>query len=226
MKKLTIGKIKDILVILLPFLTICGCLYNIAYWDRFGLNGLEYVDLSDIVKSSIYPLLSFGGFYIFIYSLFSSRILIDDEEMKEGCLFKIIGLSYTLGLCWLYTKCSNSNWFFWGLFASILPPLYLYSKGFLKADIQNDATRLNVIYSIVVTIALSFCAGKYESDRIYFNKEFKYVVVKNTTTTNQINKNDTVKYLGIAKDKFFFIDLKNSKIFILNKADTLVLMRH
>ena len=53
---------KNITIFAIPYLTLCAVLYHIAYWDTFNLNGLSYISVSDIIKSSVYPLLSTSTF--------------------------------------------------------------------------------------------------------------------------------------------------------------------
>ena len=45
-------------LLLIPYLTICGALYHISYWQIFDLNGLAFINVIDIIKSSVYPILS------------------------------------------------------------------------------------------------------------------------------------------------------------------------
>ena len=39
----------------MPRLNEISC--HIAYWDTFSINGLELISVTDIIKSSVYPIL-------------------------------------------------------------------------------------------------------------------------------------------------------------------------
>lgn len=51
---------KSVSILLIPYFTVCSGLYHVAFWDTFNLNGLAYIGISDLIKSFIYPFLTFG----------------------------------------------------------------------------------------------------------------------------------------------------------------------
>jgi hypothetical protein len=57
-------KYKLLITGLVPYLTICGGLWNWAYWSTFDINIFVFVDVTDVIKSFVLPLLSSAVFFI------------------------------------------------------------------------------------------------------------------------------------------------------------------
>ena len=45
------------------YITLSGCLWHLGYWSTFKFNFLEFANISDIFKSTVYPF--FKNFWIF-----------------------------------------------------------------------------------------------------------------------------------------------------------------
>jgi hypothetical protein len=213
-------KIKTIAALSVPYLTICGSLYHVAFWNTFGHNGLEFLEITDIIKSSVYPVLLFGGGYILLEGLFSAPKNVDENE-NNGCLYHLIGLIVTLFFCYTYSKIETTAWFLWGLGLSWFLTLFSYTRGFLKETITDNKKRYGTIGLIIMTIVFSFCAGKYYSELIYDNIEYKYAILN--LKKDSCNGRDTLKYLYSNDNKTIFISIDNKDLIILKYTDTLIL---
>jgi hypothetical protein len=65
----TISKPEIALIstISIVYFTICGTLWHLGYWSTFEINILQYLSISDIIKSFVYPFLSSVFVSLIIY---------------------------------------------------------------------------------------------------------------------------------------------------------------
>jgi hypothetical protein len=231
--------LKIVSILLLPYFIICGGLYHMAFWGTFDINGLEYIGISEIVKSFVYPFLS-TTFVLIIGSLIQEYAWIEVFPHGGGTNSSLgkklnskagitIGLIMWSALSIITYKTADSfSWFSWAVIFASVPYLMLDRFGVFQNLFQNQKIRLQLIKFLVFVPALSFAAGKYQGELIQKNKKYKYIVTKNHSIDPGILKADTFKLIGMSDKHIFMTDLKNSFILILrsDKVDTLILKQH
>jgi hypothetical protein len=231
-------ELKSFSFFAIPYLTVCGGLYHIAYWSTFNINGLSYIGLADLIKSFIYPFLSFiGTFFIgyffsgFIYNnnVFPSgggrETAIGKFLNKKWVLF-ILFLIWFFTLTFLYWHGEPDRWIIWAVWAEVVPTVYLNRRNLWIEYFPISRIRTNLIQAFVLIPIISFASGKYYSELILINKKYKYVIDSHMDKKNDI-KNDTIKFLGDMENHLFFTNINNSKIFIIRSenVDTLRLQQ-
>ena len=233
--------LKSVSILLIPYFTLCSGLYHVAYWDTFNLNGLAYIGISDLIKSFIYPFLTFGLtiFIGIIYSEFAYGIDIvfpsgGGRQTTTGKkLNSKIGIAIALTI-WIllvilsYKQMNTSTWFMFGFLISIVPAVLLDRLGLFQNTFSNDTIRHHIIRLMIYIPAFSFAAGKYHSSLIQQNLKYKYTISQKVMPNSNSLTSDTLKLIGNTDQQYFFTDLKNSTIYILrsDKIDTLVLRQY
>jgi len=227
---------KNISLLLIPYLTICGTLYHIAYWDTFNLNGFLFISVSDIIKSAAQPVVwvfisSLVTFFFFYYVLRFDKLypIGGGQNTKLGkTLQSNIGL-YISMLLWgvidiiTYFGKDPYRWTFWVYLTALPIWIFLLNKSFLSTEIPDIKLRTLVIQSLVYLPLFAFAIGKRDSELIYKNIKYKFARSSSTNGTKLIST-DTLKFIGASSQTIFFSDLNNSTIIILNKSpDTLIL---
>src|SRR5258708_4462422 len=173
-------KYKFLFIAIIPFLTICAGLYHIGYWSTFDINILQYLDISDLIKSFIYPFISsvivyFLGYLIeaFLFPKNSTlwrtfNVITEDEyKSKPFRIRRAIGyIISTLFCLWLIFYGGNEKWFLIPFFLSIVVGNILNSRQFLSSLIPEINLRANLVYTILLIPFLSFGFGKGESMKI------------------------------------------------------------
>lgn len=240
--------IKNITIYSLGYFTACGGLYHIGYWGKFGINGLEYISISDIIKSFVYPFVIFGLLYFAWYLLGPIVIdyLIPTEnlvnpipEEKVGkvskankffhsklfyCLSFVMWFALVI-VTFIYAR--QITWFIWVSFTALLPLIVLMRSNFLRNQVENNKTRSYLINVLVALPLISFATGRYYSDRIYYNESFKYILKEKSIAHDSImtKSKDTLKFLGKTENFLFFSDMDNSRTLMLNigSADSIEL---
>ena len=229
---------KDIRIsalLLIPYLTICGTLYHVAYWGKFNLNGLMLISASDIVKYATLPILPsfllaaiqmFFWQYVFrMDTLYPPAPAPGNKPRIENFKHHKL-LTSGLLLTWaamsvlLYVIDLNTiRWTAWAYLTSVPIPIFLARNGFLERQIANDKFRMITVTLLVLLPLLAFARGKEDSEYIYKNEGYQYILPHS-------EKTDTLKYLGMTQEKIVFTDMRNSRIIILSASnDTLVLYK-
>lgn len=229
---------QNITLLLIPYLTVCGALYHIAYWDTFHLNGLSFISISDIIKSFAAPI-AYSLFVLLLGAITTRFIWRFDKVFPSGGgknttvgkkLNSSVGLSLILTLwlilvVWLYLEANSQTWIIWGIIVAIPPFLYISTKTqFLSGYFKDESSRGHIIQLLVYFVVLSFATGKYESAIIKENLKFKYTV-HTLKYEGNFQRADTIKLLGKTEDHFIFSNLTNDSIILIraDKIDTLIL---
>ena len=228
---------KKFFYLLIPYLTLCGALYHLTYWDTFGINGLAFISLSEIIKSSVYPV--FTILFAVIYNLTIQNLILPSnaepnpnatpkkDTSNTKLLIFYFGAVILLSLVFYFTKYTSPERFLWyGLLNALFPSIYLTNNGFLVGQFTSERVRRLVIDLIIFIPVVSFYTGKYKSEIIYQNLQYKYSI--NTHIDSTIIRNtssDTLKFIGNTEKHFIFSDLKNTKTFFIksDNIDTLIL---
>lgn len=224
--------IKNIPLLLIPYLTICGALYHISYWETFGLNGLSFISASDILKSAIYPIMK--SFYLILpltigqFVANKNKILFEDDIIFDKSwqlkLFYMIWFATTI---YIYYSDIEIKWQILPFIASILPAIYLFESKIFNDIILTPSNRFSIIYLLIFILIFSFTSGKHHSENILNNHSFQYVKIKQSPTEQIVNiKSDTLKFLGSSEQNLYLLNMNNSEILIIknNNIDTLILI--
>jgi hypothetical protein len=225
-------------VLFLPYLIVCGGLYHIAYWATFNINGLAYIGVTDIIKSAIYPFLTFG-LIIIVGTLYSEFVYgLDDIFPRGGGRETAVGmkLNSRIGIAivltiWIilviliYKQGGTSRWLIWGFLIAVVPSIILERLGLFSNTLKDNTTRQLVIRLLIYIPAFCFAAGKYNSEMIQKNIHYQYTLHSSNSLSPKI---DTLKLIGNSDKQYFMTDLNNSYILILrsDKIDSLVLWEH
>ena len=176
-------KVSALLVV--PYLTICGVLYHVAYWSRFNLNGLSFINASDIVKSATIPILP--RLLIYAICLIVLRIIgfyrlfpIKTRDKPRIQQYKGHNwISRGLLLFWAiwvvlgyYRNVNTFIWPWWAVFTMIPFAIYLYNNSFLRSQIADSFSRYASIQFIVLLPLMSYAIGKQDSDYVFKNEKF------------------------------------------------------
>lgn len=199
---------KILTAITIPYAFFCAGLFHLAFWSSFQINGLSFVNISDIIKSSIQPILvSFLGT---IASLFLVDTITDNLNKKVTTVPKFIVYIYISILIIValiphdFDELYNIFW----VPTIFIPASLMFVRFYLRTFITNTKIVSSISYFMVLFPVLSFMTGKLESFKIKNNIECQY------TTT--ILPDKTLKFIGKAGSIYFFSSLDNIEKFIVH----------
>ena len=224
--------IKNIALLLIPYLTLCGALYQLTYWDTFNLNGLSFISLSDIIKSSVQPIYTI--LFAVIYNLTIQNLILpssaDDTSkiiLKKGVNNLTLFLAYLfssllLTIIFSLIKYTHpSKFIFFGLLNALFPSIFLINNNYLSGQFPSERFRRLAIDLIVFIPVVAYYTGKYKSELIYQNLQYKYSINAHIDSTVIRNtSSDTLKFIGNTEKHFVFIDKNNEKTFFI-KSDNI-----
>lgn len=216
--------LKNFSIWAIPFLTICGGVYHLAYWDTFDINGLAYIGLSDIIKSFMYPFLS--AIVMFVIGIIIGNFIMPSNFFPNGdgsntrigkvlntrwCI-EILIMIWIILIFLLYNHGSIYRWTLWGFITGYVPWLYLNKIGFLSDYFLNNRIRNSFLLVLIYIPIFSFSSGKLNSEIIKDNIKYQYVTDLNS---KDINQTDTLKLLGFTGKHYILTDLKNEYTLIV-----------
>lgn len=223
---------KNYILIIVPYLTLCCGLYQLTYWMQFNLNAFDLISIQDIVTSSIMPLiLSFVassiGFYI-ATRLYPKRGYFLEEEnatlpQKKNVLRLVFLLLVLVGLIVaVFNLIPGENYKAYAMTVglilySITDVDFVFAKDF-NPKLDKKFLLMMMIYFPFISAAEAFT----DAYRIIENKSYQFIKVPQAISANA--DSDTLKLIGIANERFIFINIKNEKIYFI-KSDTIVLYK-
>ena len=214
--------------IIIPYLTACGALYHISYWNTFNINGLSLISVSDILKSTVQPVgwVLFMLIYNAIVLNFIRPPFGENNKERKGISNKALFISHlTLLIVYVIVGIIFKNFliegiFFLGFIGWSFLTLYLTNNYYFKSYFESEKMRRFCINVLVAIPLIGNLGGTYRSRLIYENLEYKYIL-RNVYEKNAVLKtsSDTLKFVGITEDFFIFTPLNNSELIFLNKAN-------
>jgi len=209
----------------IPYLTICGGIYHLAFWDTFNINGLSYISLGDIIKSFLYPFLSaiiMFGLGIIIGATKKSPDQSQEDTSKKSKLKVIINsrlfneifiFFWVVIIYILYKYGSIHRWLLWGFITGLVPYVYLIKTGFLSEYFNNKRVWLSILSIMIFLPTYSFSIGKLNAETIKINKKYNYVI--DLKSEVNISRTDTLKLIGFTGKHYFFTNFKNDFTLII-----------
>jgi len=227
-KRKRMTDLKKIALYILPFITICGALYHISFWNTYNMNGLSLISISDIIKAAVYPI--FGSICIIIYQAIMFNYIVPtfgkDKPYRKG----ISNLSLTILYFSLFIisliiilifKLNNVKCiFFYGFITYFFLSVYLSNNNYFKSIFDTENFRRFFIDILVAVPLICFLGGKYNSQLIYQNIQYKYIISSDIGKNNTLKTtSDTLKLVGIVENFLVFSPLDNSTLIFTNKSE-------
>jgi hypothetical protein len=224
-------RLKILISLLIPYAFFCAGLHHIAYWKSFNINGLEYLDVTEIITTFIQPFLyySIGAILIQLLIYIVSSIhkftkpvtTIDENNIVDSPslswinfklkTIRMIGYSY-IAVALLITF--QKDWYFKDVILSLvyLPAeIYVVTMTLISLQIKNINKNIaSLVVYICLLPTLSYDTGRFKAILVEYNLKYSYSV-------NAI-PGDTLKYLGKASDNYIFVDFKNTRHHILKSS--------
>lgn len=219
------NELKNISLLSIPFFTICGGVYHLAYWDTFDINGLAYIELSEIIKSFIYPFVS--AIIMFAIGVIIGKFIMpptffpngDGSKTKVGKVvnyklgIELLLVIWIIVIYFLYKYGSIHRWIIWGYLVGYIPWLYLNKVGFLQDYFKNEQIRISFLIVLVYLPVFSFSSGKYNSELIKENLKYEYIT--DLKTNNSVGRSSPLKILGFTGKFYILSNLNNDSLLII-----------
>ncbi|ASU39427.1 hypothetical protein hmeg3_14765 [Herbaspirillum sp. meg3] len=219
----------NILSLLSLFFVTIGSLYLFGYWSSFHVNILEYVGLSDIVKSTIIPIGT--SFMAMIVGAAGGQILAikarpsDDSDTKlsldiRAILFirkysEIFSASILVGGFFLLREGPPSLWPAISLIFAV--PFRFWAMAYIRSRFHCSLAQINILSVALFVLPMlpiaAYGIGRINAENILEGKKFQYVVDSSTSAPLM-----ALRFLGHTGDFIFCWD-PTKKTLLINKFD-------
>lgn len=208
----------------LYFITV-GIFYLWGYWRTFDLNILEYLSLSDILKSTAHPIASAFIFFL-IGAMIGTHLPQRSLQQGEGKntrvgkllnrLSPFLTAAYLVGIyILLFNFDSPQKWLYLPILIALPVGIFVNINGLFESQIPPSKYRTTIILLIVALPIFSFGTGALNAAKIVDGKDYKYVVsqVDGITISGDAAPSLRLRFLGQAGDFLFLLHpVKNTLI--------------
>lgn len=208
----------------LYFITV-GVLHLWGYWSSFGINILEYLALTDIVKATAYPIaitllvatigaaIGEGLANRIHLPLGSGRVTAIGHSLRRFA--PLLWVYYVIGAVALLSADPVVKSV--ALPVLLALPIYIFvkQKNFLTKVIPDESARSIVIFMLVVLPVLAYGRGWYSANMIHTGRAFTYAVSELTGYSPESNIQSQPRLIGHAGDHMFFFDPVKTAVVIV-----------
>ncbi|MHA0974447.1 hypothetical protein ACR9HQ_13320 [Enterobacter ludwigii] len=209
--------------------------YLWGFWGHFDINILNYISVSDIIKSAIWPMIIALAMYLIQVAMNNyngprTDISVKYSEMEKGEKFDyILRYSYAIIMACLvlasviYNLITGNKMIRYAAIGWILASIVFFTTSRNKdlmayIPFKNKA----LFYSIFCFLPVFFLSrGVFEGDKILAG-ENTFLVESDSLCSSK--ENDKYRYIDVMADKAFALSLKDKSICIF-KFENLKLIR-
>jgi hypothetical protein len=227
---------------LAPYAISVSTLYLWGYWGSFHINVLELVDLTDIIKAAVYPVLlafAFPAIGILLGHVFSpirdlppgggAGTRLGKFLHRRWVISSLIAL-WVMVMIFLLLAETLEKW-------RILPFLFatpvcilLKSAGLLADEFKSEADRLIVVYLLAFLPVFAYGQGVWDANDILIGSKYMYAVsdLPGQPTIVGTESNSLPRYVGRVNDRYVFFQPTNRGISFIavDEVKALVLNWH
>ena len=227
-----------------PYAIFVATLYLWGYWGTFNVNVLEHINISEVVKIAVYPLIS--AFVFFVIGVLIGQFIAPGSSLPPGggkntalgrFLNKPIGKIFVLFLfvgvtilVFLEFISSPQRWIVLAVFIAFIVYLPLKSSDIFRNELKSDEVRSAAIFIISALVPFAYARGAINAQNILTGKNFLYQNIDLPSVQNDsaVEPSARLRYLGKLNDRFIFFDpVKEATVFVaMAEVKALELKRH
>ncbi len=208
-------KLQQILTLLTPYSLFISILYLFGFWSSFNVNVLEYIALTDVLKSAMMPLLYSALLATVGFSFGRMLGMPLSKSLPPGggqhlpiskyirWLLRLAFLSLVLAIIYqIVFESGNYRWFTVAALSMLILPVLVDDAGVIEDFIPHKNVRV-VIANVLVAVAVyAYGWGAVDAKEVKSNEQ-----------NLKINGSKVeYKYVGWAGDYLFLWDTKSNTI--------------
>ena len=226
--------VKEFWTLAAPFFLAVAACFLFGYWGALGVNVLEFVGASDVLKLAVYPLLASVAFYGL--GLLWSEILYRPYYPVGGGEHTPIGqfgrrharpLLAILLASIVVVVLTIPGPYKWILVAPLLMPFgtALTHQEWAIALVPNPTARSNTFHILVVLPAIAFGYGRVDAEVAANPKTGKIVNIQRSSLKLIETEGKPVVYLGLLGDTFILLETSTGLTVFSKRSDTPLILR-
>ena len=215
------GNYQKLLATLTPYSIVVSLLYLFGYWSSFDVNILEYIAISDVVKSALKPLFSALIFIVLAATLGNIISAPLTMYMPPGGGKHLPIAKYFRAILWIglgllliiifYQIFFESGGYRWLRIATLsmgFTVVLVGNASFAKEYLKHDKLRKLVVNVLASLLLYSFGWGAVDAQNVKNEDHFVSINGKETKLT----------YIGWAGDFLFLWDQNKNTVVAQNKS--------
>ena len=228
---------------LAPYALMVSTLYLWGYWGTFGINVLDYIGASDIIKAAVYPLVT-GLIGLGVGALLG-EVMAPRLEPGGGANTRIgkflnaalpaLGIAYVVLLLVSLMSDWPNKWLIAGVL--VTGPIYLQLKksAFLASEIPSDSARSIVIFTLIMATPVAFHRWRLAGTAVVDGGSYQAVVseLPMKGSAAKLALAEKPRFVGKLGDRFAIYDpvahsvslIAASEMKVLTLADSEVLSK-
>ena len=202
-----------------------AALYLWGYWSQFGINILQYVGFTDVLKLALYPVASSFGFFLVGVLISHFGPTLPPGGGRATSLGKVLNrhkrllfVVYVLGLLALWALGPAAKWFLLSSLIAAPVAIVLKSRGLFRSIWPDEAARSIIIFLLAALPLWAYGQGRVKAAEVTDGSAYDYLTadtIENLRIGDGSDPKNRVKYLGQVNDY----------VFLLLPADALEIVR-
>ena len=228
---------------LAPYALLVSTLYLWGYWGAFGINVLDYIGVSDIIKAAVYPLVT--AFMSLAVGAFLADFMSPKVEPGSGAntpigkvlnaALPVLTVVYVLAIVAVMMSPWPNKWLAAG--AMVTGPAYFHLKTsqLLAKEIHSDRVRSIVIFLLIMAAPVAYHRGRTAAAGVTEGTSYQTVVseLPPRSTAAKLANAEKPRFVGKLGDRFAVYDpvarsvslIAASEMKVLTLADSEVLSK-
>ncbi len=228
---------------LAPYALLVSTLYLWGYWGAFGINVLDYIGVSDIIKAAVYPVISAFAFMAIgalLGEVLSPRVEASADantpvarKLRKAAPYIVAGYFSLIVVFALFG--GLNKWHVVPVMLAIAGYVPAKASGLLSKEIRSDGFRSIVVFLLVALVPFSFGHGRKQAYEVMDSSKYQ-VVVSELPMKSSATKRATAekpRFVGKLGDRFALYDpvarsvslIAASEMKVLTLADSEILSK-
>ncbi|KAI1694433.1 hypothetical protein Ddc_22133 [Ditylenchus destructor] len=208
-------------------------LYLWGYWGTFGVNVLDYIGVSDIIKAAVYPVMT--AFMSLAVGALMGEFLSPKLEPGAGTdtrigkwlhgALPILTLAYGLVMVAIVMFSWPNKWLVIGAMLAVPTYFQLQRSAFLAREIPSDRARSLVIFLLIMAAPIAYQRGRTEAVGVTEGSSYQAVVSELPTknTFAQATPAEKPRFVGKLGDRFAMYDPVEHSVSLIASSELKVL---
>ena len=169
---------------LAPYALMVSTLYLWGYWGTFGINVLDYIGVSDIIKAAVYPVVS--AFAFMAIGALLGEVLSPRLEPGAGANTPVAKLlrkaapyivaAYAALVVGVALFGGPNKWHLVPILLAVAAYLPAKAFGLLAREIRSDGIRSIAVFLLVALVPFSFGHGRKQANEVIDSATYQVVV--------------------------------------------------
>jgi hypothetical protein len=206
-------------------------LYLWGYWSQFNVNVLEYISLTDVVKTAAYPIASvfifmaigmIAGEFVFPKGFLPEGGGADTRigrTLRRAAPAILVVYAGVTTLLWLLGP--TEKWQILPVFVSLPLSLALKEAGFLKTFIGSERLRSIALFAMAALPPFAYGQGVLRAHDIISGKSYSYILspIDGHPYEKTSKPESRLRYVGKAGEEYFLYSPESQSMLILPTKD-------